>query len=753
MASSIKTTINIGGILEPSVQSSFAKINSLASGTMDKFTKLAKVTAGAVTAMSVVGVKSFANFEQSAANVNSTLGKNSTPEIMESYKKKAMELSDVMSKNSKEIMDGFNYLALAGWNSSDSLEHVNEIVQSSIVGQMDLAVCSDKITDSLSALGLKAQDTTKYTNTLALAQTKGNATMENLLDSYLTVGGTMKNYNIPLNESTAILDKLADQGLKGSEAGNSLSAIFVNLMGKTGQAKEAMDKLNISLFDSGGNVRNMSEFLFDLKGKLSGMTEEQRNTYISMIAGKNQLDAFNKLMNATDENLIALTEDLKDTDGSLDEAAKTIDKTLIGNFKKLINIISNTAIEIIDKFAPNINAALENMQTKLKELRPKIEEFAEKFIDNFAKVFSFIIDNAPKAFEIISNFIPIILGIGAAVSTLSIASKIATITEKVGKLSGVVSNIVFAFSSVSGGAATLGEAMAFIMGPIGWIALAIGAIIAIGTLLYMKCESFRNFINSSISSIISWFQSSLLPAIQSLVNSVLNFWNSVLWPFIQWISSVLAPLFIAAFSSIKNIVVNAFQFIGNIITNSFAIFQGVIDFITGVFSGNWSLAWQGIVETFSGIFNGIKNVAKAPINAVIGLINGAIAGINSISIDIPDWVPSWAGGGKHFGASIPEIPLLAKGGITNGVSIAGEEGSEAVIPLKRNNPRSLTLLEKTAGAIGANKEKRTGNTFVYSPQITGKVDNDTVALLKQNFEDFKEWVIQTFEEEERVAYE
>lgn len=108
------------------------------------------------------------------------------------------------------------------------------------------------------------------------------------------------------------------------------------------------------------------------------------------------------------------------------------------------------------------------------------------------------------------------------------------------------------------------------------------------------------------------------------------------------------------------------------------IFQGLIDFITNVFAGNWSGAWQGIVSIFSGIVSGIANIFKAPINAIISGINTFINGINGIKI--PDWVPGVGG----MGFSIPNIPMLATGGFTEGITIAGEAGTEAVISFDRS---------------------------------------------------------------------
>ena len=113
------------------------------------------------------------------------------------------------------------------------------------------------------------------------------------------------------------------------------------------------------------------------------------------------------------------------------------------------------------------------------------------------------------------------------------------------------------------------------------------------------------------------------------------------------------------------------------------IFQGLLTFLSGVFTGRWSSIWQGIRQIFSGAFSGLAALVKIPINAVIALINKAISGINDLGIDIPKWVPK-PFGGKKFALNIPAIPMLAKGGFTNGVSIAGEAGREAVISFQRS---------------------------------------------------------------------
>ena len=118
--------------------------------------------------------------------------------------------------------------------------------------------------------------------------------------------------------------------------------------------------------------------------------------------------------------------------------------------------------------------------------------------------------------------------------------------------------------------------------------------------------------------------------------------------------------------------------------NAQAIIQNLLDFVGNVFAGNWSAAWQNIVNIFGNIFGLIGNIAKAPINGVIALINRAIEGINGLAVEIPDWVP--AVGGKTLGFSIPTIPQLAAGGIATRPTLAqiGEGGEpEAVMPLSK----------------------------------------------------------------------
>lgn len=193
------------------------------------------------------------------------------------------------------------------------------------------------------------------------------------------------------------------------------------------------------------------------------------------------------------------------------------------------------------------------------------------------------------------------------------------------------------------------------------------------------------------------------------------------------------------------------------VDNVKAIFQNIIDFISNVFSGNWSAAWQNIVNIFGNLFGMIVNLAKAPINGVISAINWVISKINSISVTIPDWVPGV--GGKTLGFNIPTIPQLEEGGVATSPTLAeiGEGGEpEAVMPLSKLAALLDEYTKKpkpTGGADG--QEGGDGETIVFSPVLNfyGKADREEVEeATRISFEEFKRLYKRLKAEERRKKF-
>ena len=204
--------------------------------------------------------------------------------------------------------------------------------------------------------------------------------------------------------------------------------------------------------------------------------------------------------------------------------------------------------------------------------------------------------------------------------------------------------------------------------------------------------------------------SKALSLIKPLIEMIKVLWENVLSPLVRWLMDVLV-------GRIKNVIDAVWTAFGPVVEGiingiSIAIdaVKGIIEFLTGVFTGDWERAWDGIKQYFGSIWETMKNTLKTIVNFMIGIINGflkiivwpinkVIDFINSISFDIPDWVPLV--GGKHFGLSlklldVPQIPLLAQGGIIDKATIAmlGESGKEAVVPLENNTDWIDMLAEK-----------------------------------------------------------
>lgn len=273
----------------------------------------------------------------------------------------------------------------------------------------------------------------------------------------------------------------------------------------------------------------------------------------------------------------------------------------------------------------------------------------------------------------------------------------------------------------------------------------------------------------NVATLIGNAIQTILPVIENIVMVLVN------------VVATVAPPIIAAVSQI-------FANISNVVMSLQGVFDGLIQFITGVFTGNWTQAWEGVKSIFGNAFSALVELCKVPINAVIGVINGAIRGINSIvggGVTIPDWLP---GGGGTFSLHLNEIPMLAKGGFTDGVSIAGEAGTEAVIsfdPSVRSanianwqkagqmlgvdpvqaasvaGAGSLTTDRVEVADIGAGSPAPGGTTaagggsFTFSPNITiqGNADYSVMMNAMTDAKDqFEQWFNEMMRKQQRTAY-
>jgi phage-related protein len=180
-----------------------------------------------------------------------------------------------------------------------------------------------------------------------------------------------------------------------------------------------------------------------------------------------------------------------------------------------------------------------------------------------------------------------------------------------------------------------------------------------------------------------------------LVDGALQILNKFVMPLVNGIITVLKPAFVSMLATVTGVFNTLLSFISDFVGGVFSTLKGLVNFIVGVFTGDWQRAWDGVRSIFQTFANTLGSVIKLPLNLIIDAINGFIAGLNTIKV--PDWVP--VVGGK--GISIARIPKLAEGGVVNSATIAqiGEAGREVVLPLE-NNTQWMDVLANKLSDLG-----------------------------------------------------
>lgn len=253
----------------------------------------------------------------------------------------------------------------------------------------------------------------------------------------------------------------------------------------------------------------------------------------------------------------------------------------------------------------------------------------------------------------------------------------------------------------------------------------------IGPVLENIGDGFENVWENTLKPICE----NIIGIIGSLIDIVLSLWNDTLAPLTNWLITVLAPIVERVLNEVWEIVEAVISNIGQSINGLLEIIQGIIDFVAGVFTGDWSRAWKGVVSIFKGIWDTLAGVLKVPLNAVIGVINVALAAIsgainsiiravNSISFTVPSWIPGV--GGKTIGFNLKQvgtwrIPYLENGGVVTSPTLAmvGEgKYDEAVIPLG-NSPQMKELVNRISEATRgrAGDEAIQVNVYIGNEQV------------------------------------
>ena len=450
----------------------------------------------------------------------------------------------------------------------------------------------------------------------------------------------------------------------------------------TASAQENFDKLGVSIYNADGSLKDqetlLNEVMHALADMENGTEKAQIATELFGKAGIEMMPMLNQGADAMDE----LTQRAHDLGLVMSEDAVSAGVKLgdtIDDIKKSFSMIGT-----------NLGSAV----------IPIIQQFADIIIDNMPMIQQTIGALAPILASVAGSLLPVIVELAQVL--------LPVIVELINQLLPVFAQIAESILPI------FTELLGMLLPPLIQITqslmpLLVTVLNAVAPLLGLLMEL--------LAPIIQLFVDLLVPivdiisrALQPLIEIISVLISAGLQPLVDAVK-VVGEVFSSVLSGM-------FEFVGPIIDNIIGIFQGITTFLKGVFSGDFKAAFQGIVDTVSNIFSGIINIVKMPINAIIDLINGFIAGLNKIKI--PDWVPGVGG----MGINIKPIPKLYTGGLVGaGQLISTNEHEPEIIGNYGNKTlvmNNAQIIDTMVGAISATMES-------FISRITSIMGNNAVA--------------------------
>lgn len=523
-------------------------------------------------------------------------------------REKAKEIGATTSKSASDAANGMIYLSQAGYSVADTLKLANPLVKTAIAGNMDMAQSASLLADSMHSANIPIGDSTKYLDQVAKTANLSNTNISQLMEAWIGAGGSLRTANISMSQTNALLGILANAGIKGSEAGTSLSRIFMNLNATSSEAGKAMKKLGINVADSSGKMRSKIDVLKELKSKTDKMTEAERNQYIQMIGGKQYANDLKILLDGMGGTFDILTGKINHSNGALDKMAKTMADNLSGEIDGLKSTWEASLIHISDALVPLARDTIKNITKVVKSLQsvnPAVIRVVAKIV-MFTTVFGLL------------N-----IGVGRFLKTI-------------GSLLLTTGRLIRLFAGMS--MTTLG------------VMAGILALVAVGYLLYKNWDKVKEIVGKVIDKLLEFVDSTVgIDNVKKVINDLKDKFVDLgkqVEPVIKFIGDLLLFLFElgkAILTPLAEIVVGvlgfAFEILVGIVTevalgiaSAFGgiveTLSGVIQVIVGIFQGDYKKAFEGLkkivkgaINFIKGIWRGLRAYLKVPIKAVVKLLS------------------------------------------------------------------------------------------------------------------------------------
>ncbi len=606
-----------------------------------------------------------------------------TDDFNEVYKSVPTTMEDA----SQAIADYNTRLGLTG----PELQNISKqaIQVSDMLGD-DLGSVIEESSQAFQAWNIDAADMGDAMDYVFKASQSTGLGFTTLMSSVQQFGPQLQEMGYSFEEATALIGQLDKAGVNTSEVLSAMKKSVGSLASEGISASEGLE-MYADKIKNAGSMAEATAIASEIFGTKAGSTMAAaiRDGTLSVADLTAELEKSNETIGGCAEDTYSFGERLQLFKQQAQVALEPLAMTMFDALDQLMPVVG----EAMEGLIPIIEGVAGSIIPIISELMPQLIPLFQKFVPVILQTAQAVGQQLiPPLLEMIQQVLPVIIELVSGVLPL---------------LSQVISAIL----------PVLVQLITAILPPIMQIISAVLPVVI--ELLNVVLPILMTLLDT-LMPILSTIMS-LIEPIVSLISTAITPLISVLGSLISQVLEILAPALQFIAGIFTSVLGAAIQGIGPIVESITQIFQGLIDFITNVFSGNWSAAWDGIVSIFSGIVSGIAAIFKAPINAIISGINTFLNGLNSIKI--PDWVPGVGG----MGFNIPNIPMLAKGGFTEGISIAGEAGTEAVISFDHNvRAANIGYWEKAGEMLGVYNDSETA--------IAGKllnVDDFSLAELAQ----------------------
>ncbi len=555
-----KTKLSDAEYAADKLDNSLEEVESSAKKADDGFTMfkatLANLAADAIM-RAVDGIKNLVgNVIELGQNFTSTMSEVSaisgaTGEDFEKLEACAREYGATTVFSASNAAEALKYMSLAGWDADQSTSALGGVLNLAAASGMELGAASDMVTDYLSAFAMEAGDAAYFADLLSYAQSHSNTTAEALGEAYKNCAANLNAAGQDVETVTSLLEGMANQGYKGSEAGTAMAAIMRDITNGMKDGAIKIGETSVAVMDAQGNFRDLTDILTEVEAATNGMGDAERAVALSSTFTADSTKGLNLILNEGMDNIAGYEEELRGASGSAEEMANIMNDNLSGDVAAMNSAFEELGLKIYDALESKLRAGVQ-----------------------------FITNGVIPAIEWLGGHIPevtiAVSGLGAVIAAMNWG----TISSKIAMVKGALVKLAAALGGVS-------------LPAIAIIAVITAVALAF-TNLWKNNEEFRNRITAIWDGIKAKFD--------EFGQGIVDRLNALGFEF-EDITEVMKAVWDGFCEVLAPIFEGVFQQISNILNETLDILTGLFDIFAGIFTGDWDMVWQGVQEVFGAVWD------------------------------------------------------------------------------------------------------------------------------------------------------